>query len=511
MQDKTEGSAFADVPRAVWVLTLAVLAVHLLVAGRYDFFRNELYFIICGRHPAFGYADQPPLAPLVAAATQVFGENLFLLRLPAALMAAALVPLTAAFAALLGAGWTGRVIAGLAIVLAPGLTAMSSTFGTSTFEPVGWTLCAYLVVRGVVRAERAAFVWAGVAAGITFEAKFGVAIWVVGLAAGALLTRMRGALWSRGVAEGAAVAVAIGAPTVIWQAAHGFPFQDIVAYHSAEGRIFTGSFGHFLHAQMLAMNILLVPLWVAGIAAPFFPRGAAAGRIPAAAFVVAAAVIFVSHGKGYYLFAAYPAVFASGAVAAERLGRWWLVGWGALTVANAALIAPITLPLLEPSVLRAYMLKTHIVPAPSEVAGIGASITQVFSDEFGWRELAAQVGAVYRQLPEQDRPATGIFAWNYGEAGALEFFGAASGLPRVMSGEDQYYFWGPQGVGVKNLILVNVDADVWRPRCSSLQEVGRFGVRFAMPYEDDRAILLCKGLVKPLDVLWPDLRWVHAK
>jgi hypothetical protein len=242
---------------------------------------------------------------------------------------------------------------------------------------------------------------------------------------------------------------------------------------------------------------------------PFVPRGAVAARIPAAAFIVAAAAIFLTHGKDYYLFAAYPAVFASGAVAVERLGRWWLAGWGGLTVANAALIAPITLPLLQPAALQAYMVKTHIRPAPSEAAGIGASITQVFSDEFGWRELAATVAAIYRQLPDPDRAATGIFAWNYGEASAIEFFGAAGGLPRVMSGEDEYYFWGPQGGVVTNLILVNPDADQWRARCGSLQEVGRFGVRFAMPYENG-AILLCKGLVKPLDVLWTDLRWMHA-
>lgn len=508
-----------SVPRSVWLLTLAVLALHLALAGRYDFFRNELYFIVCGRHPAFGYADQPPLAPLIAAATQIFGENLFLLRVPAALAYAAVLPLTAAIAGLLGAGWGAQLIAALAVVLAPGLTGMSSTFGTSSFEPLGWTFCAYLVLRAVLHGRQACWIWAGLVAGLCFEAKFGVAIWAAGLAAGVLLTPYRGQLLGRRALQGAALAAAIAAPTLIWQAAHGFPFAEIIAYHSSEGRIFTGSFGHFLHAQVLAMNILLVPLWLGGIALPFLPGRPVAARIPATAFIVTAAAIFLAHGKDYYLFPAYPAIFASGAACAASLCNVWVVGgWAALASANAAFIAPITLPLLSPPDLRAYMLRTHIIPAPSEAAGIGATITQVFSDEQGWRSLAAQVSAIYRGRSADEQRQTGIFAWNYGEAAAIDVLAPAQpgggdgaappALPPAMSGEDQYFLWGPRG-DVRDLILVNADAQAWQARCASLQQVARFGASFAMPYENDRPIYLCRGLTAPLASFWPSLHWTH--
>src|SRR5271156_1147463 len=106
---------------AAWGVAAVVAIVHLLAAGRYGFFVNELYFIICGRHPAFGYVDQPPLVPLLAAATQLLGESLWLLRLPAALAGAALVPLTADFARRLGGSAGSARLAACAAALAPGL------------------------------------------------------------------------------------------------------------------------------------------------------------------------------------------------------------------------------------------------------------------------------------------------------------------------------------------------------------------------------------------------------
>ncbi len=491
----------------VWSIALLVLLLHLAVAARYDFFRNELYFVVCGRHPDFGYADQPALVPLIAAATQVFGESLFLLRLPAVLAATALVTLTAAIAILLGGGRAGALLAAIAVAAAPALTAMSSTFGTSTFEPVGWTLIAYLVLRGAIRQEPACIRAAGIATGIVFEAKFGVTIWVVGLGAGLALTRFRSVLWSRPALTGAGLAIAIGAPPVLWQALHGFPFAGIVAYHSAEGRIFTGSLTHFWIGQALGMNILLAPLWIAGLLAPFLLQRLQAGRVVAVAFLITAAGVFAAHGKDYYLFPGYPAVFAAGAAAVAPLQAWLRAIWFGLVAINAAFVAPITLPLLSPPALRHFMLKTGIFPAPDEAAGVGAKITQIFSDEFGWRALAASVGDFYHSLPEEDRRVTGIFTWNYGEAAAIDIFGRSAGLPPAMSGEDQYFVWGPQSSGARNLVLVNVDATAWQKRCTTLQQVATFGVPFAMPYESDRPILLCRGLTQSLPALWPDLKF----
>jgi 4-amino-4-deoxy-L-arabinose transferase-like glycosyltransferase len=161
--------------------------LHLLVAGRYGYFRNELYFIDCGRHPAFGYVDQPPLIPLLAAATQAFGHSLWLLRLPAVVAAAALVPVTAAFARLFSGRTVVVVTAAVAAALNSALAALTATLTTTTFEPLAWTGCAYFIARYIVRRDANSLLWAGAVAGLAMEAKYGILMWLAGLFLGLLL------------------------------------------------------------------------------------------------------------------------------------------------------------------------------------------------------------------------------------------------------------------------------------------------------------------------------------
>jgi 4-amino-4-deoxy-L-arabinose transferase-like glycosyltransferase len=493
----------------VWTIAAIVAVLHLATAARYDFFRNELYFIICGRHPAFGYADQPPIVPLLAAATQIFGENLFLLRLPAAIAATALIPVTASLALLLSGSRIAAILAAIAVAVSPGLTALTSTLGTSTFEPLCWTLCAYFLLTALKFQNPRPLLWFGLTAGLAFATKYGVAIWIVGLLAGALVTPARRILLSRDAVIAAGIAILLGAPSLIWQALHGFPFQQIVAFHSQEGKIFTGSFIRFIIIQAFAVNILLAPLWITGLIAPFTSPRLALGRVTAIAFIITTAAIFAAHGKDYYLFPAYPAIIATGAAAIIALNRWLRGTWFTLATANALFVLPLTLPILSPDGLSRYLAKTHIHIAPNERAAIGAPITQVFSDEFGWRQLAAAVTATYATLPASDRAATGIFAWNYGEASAIDFFISPALLPRAMSAEDQFYLWGPDANAPRNLILVNVDRAVWLPYCTWLEQAATFGTPFAMPYENNRPIYFCRGLSKPLADIWSQLKWAR--
>jgi len=494
----------------VWGIAAAVAIAHLAVAPRYDFFRNELYFIVCGRHPDFGYADQPPLVPLLAAATQLWGDDLWLLRLPGVIAAAALAPITAAIALALGGGRVGAITAAVAVSIAPGLIALTTTLGTPTLEPAGWTLCAYLVLRAVMRGESVALLWAALVAGVSLEAKYGIAIWLVGLCVGVTFSDGRRILATRTFAWACLATILIGAPSLIWQALHGWPFLTIIAFHSAEGRIFTGGPVRFLATQALAMNAILAPLWLAGLVAPYMLRALKPARILSVAFAVTALAVFGAHGKDYYLFPAYPSIMAAGAAAAVRLNKWARRVWLILAFASLAVVSPLVLPILDPPALRRFIVNTGLSPAPNERAAVGAPITQVFSDEFGWRELETAVAAVWRDLPASQRSGTGIFATNYGEAAALDFYGRADGLPPAMSGDNQYFLWGPRDDPHDLILINNVGPGAWRlQRCGSVQRVGTFGAPFAMPYERDRPIYLCRNLVAPLSALWPDLKRVR--
>lgn len=485
---------------AVWSLMLIMAAIYLALAGRYDAFRNELYFIVCGRHPAFGYVDLPPLVPLIAAATQLAGNSTWLLRVPAIVAALALIPLTAAFCRILGGGRTAAWMAALAVAIAPMLIGVQATLSTSAFEPLAWTLCAYLIARAVMRGDRTAALWAGVVAGASLEAKYGIAMWLIGLGIGLLMSTARRILCWREFWYGAVIGGLIAAPSLIWQAHNGWPFLEVIHFAAAH-RNLTGAPLRFEIGQILAMNPLLAPLWITGVIAPFVDARLRDARFLAIAFVTSTAVILFTHGKDYYLAPAYPAMFAAGGVVCAELRAWLRTLWltGALALSLAA--APVVLPILSPPALDHYLRVTNLRPRPSEVESLGAPLTQIFSDELGWRKLEQQVAAVYWSLPPSERAHAAILTADYGEAAAIDVYGRADRLPPALSGQLQYYLWGTHGYDGSVIIRVNGNPNHWRWLCRDSEIAGRFGAPYVMPYENG-PIILCHGLLRPLPEVW---------
>jgi hypothetical protein len=485
---------------AAWSVAGVVAAVHLAVAGKYDIFRNELYFIVCGRHPAFGYVDQPPLVPLLAAATQFAGVHPWILRLPAVLAAVLLVPLTVWFAQLLGATARGAWLAAVAAAGATLVTAMTATLSTSTFEPVDFTAVAYLLTLGFVREKPRALWWAGAIAGLAFETRYGILYWAIALGIGLALAGPRTLFRSRDLWIGVGIAAVIALPNVAWQAAHGWPFLELVRNDNAGN--FTGTPLYFTIDQILSINFLLAPLWITGIVAPFVSKRLAPFRFLSIAFVLTAAIILLTHGKSYYMAGAYPTMFALGAAACTRLPRVLVALWALLAAANGAVSLPLVLPVLAPDRLQRMIDSMSYRPRPIEAAGIGAPLMQMLSDEFGWRELARTVEGVYASLPPDDRAKAAIFGSNYGEAAAIDVYG--TNLPPALSGNNNYYLWGPHGYDGSVIIAVNVDPARWSAICDSARVVAHFGTSsYAMPYETDRPIVLCRGMHPPLPELWP--------
>lgn len=491
----TRAAAFA-----AWSVA-GILAVLFIVAGgHYDAFRNELYFIVCGRHPAFGYVDQPPLVPLIAAATQAAGIHVALLRVPAILAGVLLVPLTVALAQLLGASTRGAWLAAVAVASATMLTAMSATLSTSTFEPLTFTAVAYLIVRAYVRDETHLYRWAGVVAGISFEARYGIVMWAIGLFVGIALAGPRSILRSRDLWIGAGIAALIALPNVLWQAVHGFPFLELVRNDNSGNLI--GTPAEFALLQVFLMNVVLAPLWLTGVIAPFVSPRLREFRFLSIAFVITAIIVLASHGKAYYMTPAYPAMFALGSAAITRMWRAFVALWAILAALNALPALPFVLALEPPAALKETIDRSPFKMKPMERAGIGAPLMQVLSDEFGWRDLANTVTGVYAALPPAQRAKAAIWASNYGEASAIDVYG--HGLPAALSGNNQYYLWGTRGFDGSVVIAVNGDPDEWSQLCSSSRIIATFGTSpYAMPYETHRPIILCEGMNQPLDRVWP--------
>ena len=481
--------------------------LHAAFAGRYDLFRDELYFIVCGQHPAFGYVDQPPLVPLLAAALYETGLGLWLIRLPVVLAAAALVWLAVRFARLLGGSGGAAALAGLACAIAPMLIGSTGTLNTSAFDPLAWTAIAFCLVAALRRGEARWLLWAGVVAGLILEVKYAALFWLAGLTIGLLATPERRIFAMKPLYLGTAIAAAIAVPSVIWQALHGFPFLELGA--AAKGKNADVALLPFLGNQVFVMNPALAPLWLAGLVAPFVSARLKDLRFVPIACGVVFAIVRIGHGKDYYLAPLYPTLFVIGAVALVPLltatWRKLLAGtFVAAAVALSAIALPLTLPVLPPARIAPYMQALGVAPQQQERSFAGTILPQHFADQLGWRDMARQVEAAWARIPPAERAATAIKTGNYGEAAALDLYGR--GLPPALSGHNQYFLWGSRGQDPENLLLIQQDLSDLAPHCREVVVLGTTFSPFAMAYENGKSIALCRGLTKPLAQLWPQVK-----
>ncbi|HEY1941610.1 MAG TPA: glycosyltransferase family 39 protein [Roseiarcus sp.] len=491
-------------------LAALCLCAHLAANGHYGVFRDELYFIACGERPALGYVDQPPLVPLIAAASHAwFGVALTPLRLAPALAMAATVALTANFAKRLGGGSYAQWLGGLATLLSPVLLVDGVLLSTDMLQPLTWLACSWLLVRLIETRDERIWLAFGVVVAISLWSKYLIGFFLVGLAFGIVATPLRRSLAKPWIYAGAAVAVVLVAPNVLWQAAHGWPFLEL-SKAGASGKNLALSPLAFLGQQALIAGPTLAPLWVAGLWSLAARPGQPELRAFPIAYVVMTAIFLLAHGKAYYLAAFYPTLFAAGAVAFERWFpsralRWTVAG---VFVVGGLLAVPLALPILPPDRFIAYSRALGLTPSVTATErGAQSQLPQYFADMFGWREMAEQVSAVYQALPETDRRRAVFFGRNYGEAAALEIYGPSFGGPPAISGHNSYFLWGPDGYDGSVVIVLGAAG----PRLAAkyyddIRTAGRIENPYAMPSETNVSISVLRSPRVPLSEIWPALK-----
>jgi dolichyl-phosphate-mannose-protein mannosyltransferase len=481
------------------LIAAVAFAVEMAVSARYGYARDELYFLSAGRHLAFGYVDQPPLTPLLARiSAAVTGNTLVGFRVLPALAMAALVVATATMSRLLGAGRTGQLLAALAAGTCAEYLGAMHELTTTTPDFVCWAITLLLVMRLLESRDPRWWVAIGGCVGIASEAKWNIGFLAAALAAGFLATDARRLLRSRYLLIGAAIAAALAAPDLIWQAAHGWPSADVF-------RALQGAAGHnravYWPGQILFTGPVLTPVWVAG--AVWSLRSAAARRFRpvAIACVIAIVLQFVLGGKPYYPGAAYTFLLAAGCVPLER----WLSARrplarrvspattvGAAMLVGAVVAAPIALPVLPARVL-------HTVPLQKINYDLGETIA--------WPKLVALVAREYDSLPGPLRQRTTILTGNYGEAGAIDRYGPGLALPAVYSGANNFWLWGPPPAADTAAIAVNVDPSLLRQEFTRVRLVATFWNGLGVGDDEQGAqVFLATGLRSPWSQAWPAFR-----
>ena len=490
------------------LLGLATVAIHLLVNGRYGFFRDELYFIVCGQHPAFGYVDQPPLTPLLAAASRaLFGNFLIGFRLVPMLAMTATVAMTAEFARLNGGGRFAQWLAGLCMLFGLQFLAFGLLVSTDMFQALAVLCCGWCLVRLEQSGNERWWLAIGAVVGVALQSKYLVAFFVVALAAGLLFTPLRKSLLRPWLYLGALLAAAIILPNLWWQAAHGWPFLEL-GKAGAGGKNLELSPRAYLAQQILFMGPLAMPVWLAGLWAGFASPRFSVWRAFAIAYLLLFALFVAIHGKAYYLSSLYPILLAVGAVTWERWitrASWRGAALGAVTL-TGLLMAPLAVPVLSESAYIAYAAALGVGPSAtaSEHNKLGL-LPQHFADMHGWPQMAAKVAAVYQALPPQDRARAVFFGQDYGQSAAIDVFGAPLGLPPAIGGHNNYYVWGPGGHDGSVMIVVGGDPADYARKFGSVRVAGATDDPYAMPYEN-RPIYVLRNMREKLDRYWPQVK-----
>ena len=469
-------------------------AVHLATNAVYGFQRDELYYIVSGQHPAFGYVDYPPVTPMLARLnTMIFGISPWTFRLFPALAGAAVVFLTGLCAREMGGSRGVSILASVVALLSPLLLGANWLFQTVTFDQLTWLIAIYLLLRLLRTGDRRLFVLLGVDIGIGLETKLTIIVLCIAIAVAMVVSRdVRPLLRTRYPWIGVAIAIALAAPNFAWQVANGFPTLTYISNHSADIAN-SGGVGMFVEDFLLFTGPLVLPVWIVGMVFLFRDR-----RLrPMAILTVIAIAMLLPEGKAYYPAPTIPMVVAAGCVAVGRIAsarrRQIVIG---AVAAGAALEMVVLLPVALP-----------IVPTSSLHATGLDSLRTDFADTVGWPELAAQVGAVFDALPQSERAAGAILADNYGEAGAIDVYGTPSGLPQAISPQLTFWFWKPADLRATALVTVGFDPADLRFLCGTVTPAGTVSMPDSVVnQEQGTPILVCTNLRESIDTAWPALR-----
>lgn len=491
---------------------LAALVFVLLVcfAGRYGFHADELYFLACAQHPAWGYVDLPPLLPwLTWIVMHTLGSSLTAIHLYPALATAATVLLVARLASELGGGRRAVIIAAVLTAIAPIALAFGHVLSTNALDMPLWTAAVLLLVRIEKTSNPRLWLAFGAVAGIALMHKYSLAFYLAALVAGTLLTAWRRWLLNSWFWGGVAIALAITLPNILWQAHRHFPFVELQHHHHNVVLPLL----QFVYAQALLVNILSSAFVIAG-AVFFFTAPMKRFRALGWAFIAYMLLMYALHAKDYLVTPVYPAMLAAGAVAAERwfANSWFANTWSRRFVpayvvaacALSALMLPTFVPVLSIDAFARYYQVMMLHRTESE-ENAHSAVPDYYSSCFGWRERTEAVARYYNVLPAEERRKTAIFANFYGQAGAIDHFGPALGLPKAICTHHSYWYWGSRGYTGESVITLDVDLEDLQRHCASVTPVADPRVRWARP-DWERPIYHCRNFDQDLTKEWDAYR-----
>jgi 4-amino-4-deoxy-L-arabinose transferase-like glycosyltransferase len=517
-------SFFASGMAIIWAIALAKLLFHIYFNNRYGYFRDEFDYMACGDHLAWGYVDQPPLIPfLIHICRTVLGDSLRSIRFIPALASSLLVLQTAVLAREFGGRRFALLLSAITILIAPQYLSNGSLLGTNCLEPNLWMGCAYFAILAIKRNNPRYWLWFGVIAGIGLQEKYSIAVFGFGMVVGLLLTAQRRVFLNPWIWIGGLGAFLIFLPNLLWNVHYHWPFVELMHNIRAEGRDVILPLPQFFFQQTLLVHPFTAPIWLSGLFALLFSARLKPYRALGWCYLVCFTTFFILHGKNYYLAPIYPMLLAAGAVIIESAihgrqssgtenahprRRWLKATIIILLLADGVRLVPIVVPVLSPDNFLAYAKSLPFKLPVMEHSHARAVLPQWYADQFGWEEIVDETALAWNRIPAQDRANCGIFAQDYGQAGAIDFLGRRYGLPPALSGHQTWFLWGPRGYSGNCLIVLGDNREQLEQLFDHVEYVGTSGDN-SYALEKQIGVFICRGAkFGTLAQLWPQLkRW----
>jgi hypothetical protein len=437
----------------------------------------------------------------------VVGDSHLALRVVAAVAAAATAFVAARVARELGGGLFARLLTGLAVALVPVSLSLGSIYSMNVFDLLFWAVLFWILARVLAGGDERLWLVFGAVAGLGLLNKISVLFLGFGLVVGLLVARRWDVFRSRWFWIGGGLAGLIFLPHLAWQQLNGWPTFEFMA-NARRYKMAPLSPAGFL-GETLLQTAVAPWLWILGLGWFLVARGAARVRALGWAFLTVLAVLVLTGGKPYYLAAAYSAPLAAGAVALEgltaRRARWLRSLLAVLMVAGGLLASPLGRPVLSVDHYVRYAAAVGIGPSTDERHELGR-LPQFYADMHGWRQMAEAVGGVVRALPEEDQAVACVFGQNYGEAGAMEYFGPGLELPPALSAHNSYWLWGPGGCSGEVLVVLGDRREGLEELFEAVELGATFTCRDCMPYENDLPIWVARRLRIPIPELWASIK-----
>lgn len=498
-------------PAIVFYLACAKLLACVFTAGNYGYYRDELYFIAASEHLDLGYVDFPPfVAVLTAIVRAVFGDSAVALQFFPALAGAGVVVLAGLMARELGGGRFAQGLAALATLFAPNILVFGTWLSMDAFDQFVWALAAYVLVLILKRDRPALWLLFGLIAGFGLLIKVTVLFFGFAVFVGLLLTPARRHLSAPWPWLGGALALTFLLPYVYWQVTNGWPTLEFWGNYG--GKLDPDSPVEVLFEQVMTMNPVTLPVWAAGLYYYLRSKQGREYRVLGWAFVILLVIFTLQNAKFYFLAPAYPMLFAAGGLVIERFIRLYQWNWLKPVCVSLLLVAGTFVAVL--SVLPALPAGTvaGLTGLVGGNAGIEsearktAELPQTFAFRHGWEDLVGTVARVYESLPEEERTSSCILAGDFGEAGAIDFFGPAYGLPKAISGHNNYHLWGPQGCSGETVISVGVPLARLNAVFKNIEYADTVYCEYCMPVEDGLPVYVARDPKMPFEEAWPQFK-----